>query len=82
MNPLRHFFSSIAAAINQILAARIAAFPERQPALPQKILIIELQLFQTGPPTLVSLSSIFFEVPDAWLPSAIFCTPDRAACTI
>jgi hypothetical protein len=30
----------------------------------------------------VSFSSVFFEVPDAWLPSAMFCTPDRAACTI
>jgi hypothetical protein len=31
---------------------------------------------------LVSLISVFFEVPEAWLPSAMFCTPDRAACTI
>jgi hypothetical protein len=29
----------------------------------------------------VSLSSVFFDVPLAWLPSAMFCTPDRAACT-
>jgi hypothetical protein len=30
----------------------------------------------------VSFSSVFFEVPEAWLPSAMFCTPLRAACTI
>jgi len=32
--------------------------------------------------TLVSLISVFFEAPEAWLPSAMFWTPDRAACTI
>jgi hypothetical protein len=32
--------------------------------------------------TLVSFSSIFFDVPLATLPSAMFCTPDRAAWTI
>jgi len=31
---------------------------------------------------LVSFISIFFDVPLAWLPSAMFCTPERAACTI
>ncbi len=31
--------------------------------------------------TFVSLSSVFLDVPLAWLPSAMFCTPLRAACT-
>jgi hypothetical protein len=32
--------------------------------------------------TLVSLISISFEVPDAWLASTMFCFQDRAAWTI
>lgn len=32
--------------------------------------------------TFVSFNSIFFEVPDAWRPSAMFWTPESAACTI
>jgi len=31
---------------------------------------------------LVNSDSIFLDVPLAWLPSAVFCTPERAACTI
>lgn len=34
------------------------------------------------PAMLVSLSSVFLEVADAWLPSAIFCAPLLAACTM
>ena len=43
---------------------------------------MELKLVGVARATLVSLSSDFFEVPEAWLPSAMFCTPLRAACTI
>ena len=32
--------------------------------------------------TPISLSSVFLEVPEAMLPSAMFCRPLRAACTI
>jgi hypothetical protein len=46
--------------------------------LPQIILVVQPQFFQTP----VSLSSVFFDVPEAWLPSVIFCPPLRAACTI
>lgn len=57
-------------------------WPPGQIPLPQKIFVVEPQLLKLARATLVSLSSDFFEVPEAWLPSAMFCTPLRAACTI
>lgn len=55
--------------------------PEWMVADPQKVLIVEQEFLQLARATLVSLSSISVEVVEALLPSAIFCFPERAACT-
>ncbi len=82
-HPFCHGVSRGAPTRHQRFAARVALGPERQPAVPQEVLIVEAQFFEAGArATLVSFSSNFFEVPLALLPSAIFCTPERAACTI
>ena len=48
----------------------------------QEVLVIDQKLFEAGAATFVSLISVSFDVPDALLPSAMFCLPERAACTI
>ena len=63
-HPGCYFIGSGAPAVNQFLPADIFAIPNRQGVLAQEILIVQPKLF--------SLSSVFFEVPDAWLPSAMF----------
>jgi len=48
----------------------------------QVVAIVFEKFFELARATLVSLSSVSLEVPLAWLPSRMFCLPERAACTI
>jgi hypothetical protein len=48
-------------------------------ALAKEVFKIEQEFLQAGLGHTVSLSSVFLEVAEATLPSAMFCTPDRAA---
>jgi hypothetical protein len=46
--PVSNFVGCGAAPINQILAPRIAPFPQCQVLLAQKVLVVQLQLFEAG----------------------------------
>jgi hypothetical protein len=81
-SPFRNIVSGLWAGVDQGGAAVVVAGPFGEIALPQKIFVIELKFFEAARATLVNFSSNFFEVPLAWLPSAMFWTPLRAACTI
>lgn len=48
----------------------------------EEVLAVAQQFFEAGAPTLVSLISVLFDVPEATLPSSMLRTPLRAACTI
>jgi len=81
-HPKSHLISRNTPPLNQSFPANVITRPDLQPPLPQIVLVIKSQLFDTGPGDIGKLDLGFFDVPDAWLPSAMFCTPERAACTI
>lgn len=80
--PFQEFVEGFGAGRDEPVAARILQRPEHKTRLPQEILVVECEFFEAGPCHAGNLSSFFREVPEAWLPSAMFCTPLRAAWTI
>jgi hypothetical protein len=49
LHPPRHVISGGASAVDQLLPARIFAFPKRKTALAQEILVIQAQFFHARP---------------------------------
>ena len=70
--PLSHLGHGGTASRDQLRAAGVVLGPELQVPVAQEVLVVEAQFFQAGAATLVSLISIFFDVPLALLPSAMF----------
>jgi hypothetical protein len=48
----------------------------------QVVLVVEQQFLKAGAATFTRRSSVCEEVAEQRLPSAMFCRPERAACTI
>jgi hypothetical protein len=47
-DPSRHLVGGFTSPVNQFLTKQVFPLPLLQPTLPQKIIIIELQLFEAG----------------------------------
>lgn len=61
---------------------RVVLCPERKLVLSQEIFIVEQQLLQGRPGHADQIEFGLFGGAEAMLPSAMFCLPLRAACTI
>ncbi len=56
--------------------------PELEVPRSEEVVVISSNSSRLARATLMSFISPSFEVPETWLPSRIFCFPERAACTI
>jgi hypothetical protein len=74
--------TGLAVEVAQAAGVGMVGRPLGQAAEPEEIAVILEEFFEAGTATFVSLISISLEVPEAWLPSTMFCFPERAACTI
>jgi len=83
LHPGPHFGQGGATSGLEAHQGRVIRRPGRQAALPQIILIVQPQFLQAGARHVGEFEPGFFgRATGLGLPSAMFCTPERAACTI